>query len=120
MMTTISLYHLLQSGEGFSVRPEGLRTYTGGGYAVGGAQDFKAFEIDNESLSFIHFEKVMNGLVSSSLDRDTQVIGGWVDEGRVYLELSDIVLSNYVAVELAKMRKEKAIYDFANSKSIYL
>jgi len=123
MMTTISLYHLLQNGEGFSVRPVGidkLHTYNGGGYAVGGAQDFKPFEIDNESLSFIHFEKVMNGLVCSALDRDTQVIGGWVDEGRVYIELSDIVQSKYVAVELAKMRKEKAIYDFANSKSIYL
>ena len=122
-MTTISLYHLLQSGEGFSVRPVGpdnLRTYSDGGYAVGGAQDFKAFEIDNESLSFIHFDKVMNGLVCSALDRGTQVIGGWVDEGRVYIELSDILQSKYVAVELAKARKEKAIYDFANGKSIHL
>ena len=122
-MTTISLYHLLQSGEGFSVRPVGpdsLRTYTGDGYAVGGAEDFKPFETDNESLSFIHFDKVMNGLVTSALDRGTQVIGGWVDEGRVYLELSDIVRSKSVALELAKVRKEKAIYDFANAKSIYL
>jgi len=119
-MTTISLYHLLQSGEGFSVRPEGLRTYTGSGYAVGGAQDFKAFEIDNESLSFIHFEKVMNGLVSSADEPQWQVIGGWVDEGRVYIELSDIIQSKSAALLLAGVRKEKAIFDFANSKSIYL
>ena len=114
---------MLQSGEGFSVRPVGpdsLRTYTGDGYAVGGAEDFKPFETDNESLSFIRFDKIMNGLVTSALDRGTQVIGGWVDEGRVYLELSDIVRSKSVALELAKVRKEKAIYDFANAKSIYL
>tara|TARA_X000001382_G_scaffold78603_2_gene55130 strand:+ start:260 stop:619 length:360 start_codon:yes stop_codon:yes gene_type:complete len=119
-MTIQSLYHLLQSGEGFSVRPQGLLTFSGKGYAVGGAQDFKVHEVDNEDLSFIKFEKLMNGLVSSSFDPHTQVVGGWVDEGRVYLELSDIVQSKYVAMELAKARREKAIYDFANGKSIYL
>jgi len=37
-----------------------------------------------------------------------------------YLEISDVVKSKQVALELAKARGEKAIYDFANSESIYL
>ena len=49
----------------------------------------------------------------------------WVDvvedpAGIAYLELSDVVKSKKVALELARARGEKAIYDFANSETIYL
>ena len=40
--------------------------------------------------------------------------------GMAYLELSDVVQSKQLALELARARGEKAIYDFANSESIYL
>ena len=55
----------------------------------------------------------------------TQVIGAWVDvvedpAGMAYLELSDVVKSKQVALELARARGEKAIYDFANSETIYV
>ncbi len=117
MASTQSLYHLIQSGEGFSVRPCGL-TYVGKGYAVGGAVDCKLFKCANESLSFISFEEEFKKLQASSCD-EHQVIGGWVDdEGFLYLELSDVVRSLFVAMELARARKEKAVYDFANAKSI--
>lgn len=120
-MTIKHLYFALQSGEGFSARPETLTSYTGIGYAVGGANDLKVYEVKNESLSYIKFEKLMEDLISSSYDMNTQVIGGWVDDdGVAYIELSDIIESRYVAMELAKARKEKAIYDFAKGKSIYL
>ncbi len=57
--------------------------------------------------------------------RPTQVIGAWVDvvedpAGIAYLELSDVVRSKQVALELARSRGEKAIYDFCKSESIYL
>ena len=52
-------------------------------------------------------------------DPETQVLGGWVDEdGQVYVEVSDVVRSHYVAMELAKARNEIAIYDFKNQKGI--
>lgn len=117
MASTKSLYHLIQVGEGFSVRPCGL-TYVGKGYAVGGAADCKLFKCANEALSFISFEKEFKKLQASSYD-EHQVIGGWIDdEGFLYLELSDVVKSHYVAMELATARNEKAIYDFDNAKSI--
>ena len=112
------MYHLIQSGEGFSVKPCGLTTYNGNGYAVGGSADCKLFKCANESLSFIAFKQEFEKLQASSYDIH-QVIGGWVDDhGFVYLELSDVIRSHYVAMELAKARNEKAIYDFANAKSI--
>ena len=114
------MYHLIQSGEGFSVKPCGL-TYNGDGYAVGGATDCKLFKCANESLSFIAFKQEFEKIQASSQSYGDayQVIGGWVDDqGFFYLELSDVVRSHFVAMELAKARNEKAIYDFANAKSI--
>jgi hypothetical protein len=71
----------------------------------------------NEILSFNVFKAEMERLSANSIDA-SQVIGGWVDEGIVYLEVSDIIKSFPVALELAEARGEKAIYDFANAKSI--
>ena len=112
-----SLYFLIQSGEGFSVRPDGYLTYAGDGYAVGGGKDCKVFTMANEILSFNVFKSEMERLSANSIDA-SQVIGGWVDDGIVYLEVSDIIKSFPVALELAEARGEKAIYDFANAKSI--
>ena len=115
-MTIESLYFLVQKGDGFSVRPDGYLKYAGDGYAVGGAH-WKVFTMANEILSFNVFKSQMERLSANSID-SSQVIGGWVDEGIVYLEVSDIIKSKSVALELAKARGEKAIYDFANAKSI--
>ena len=112
-----SLYFLIQSGEGFSVRPDGYITYVGDGYAVGGVKGGKVFKLANEILSFNTFSTQMARLASYSPDA-SQVIGGWVDDGIAYLEVSDIIKSKSVALELAEARGEKAIYDFANAKSI--
>jgi hypothetical protein len=123
-MTIKSLYFLVQESEGFSVRADGLLTYVGDGYAVGGAVKDAVFKCKNDDLSFRIFNREMNRLQSVKTDQN-QVIGAWVDvvedpAGVAYLELSDVVKSKQVALELARARGEKAIYDFANSESIYL
>ena len=125
-MTIKSLYFLVQESEGFSVRGEDLLTYAGKeGYAVGGAEPaVGVFKCKNDDLSFRTFNREINRL-QSVVTEPTQVIGAWVDvvedpKGVAYLELSDVVRSKQVALELARARGEKAIYDFANSESIYL
>ena len=124
-MTIKSLYFLVQESEGFSVRGEDLLTYASvDGYAVGGAVKGAVFKCKNDDLSFRIFNREMNRLQSVVSDPN-QVIGAWVDvvedpAGIAYLELSDVVKSKQVALELAKARGEKAIYDFANSEAIYL
>ena len=124
-MTIKSLYFLVQESEGFSVRADGLLTYAAKeGYAVGGAVKEAVFKCKNDDLSFRIFNREMNRLQSVVTDYN-QVIGAWVDvvedpAGVAYLELSDVVKSKQVALELAQARGEKAIYDFANSESIYL
>jgi len=122
-MTIKSLYHLIQESEGFSVRAD-LLSYKGEGYAVGGSVLHGVFSLLNDDLSFRVFNKEMNRLQALCTD-PMQVIGAWVDvvedpAGVAYLEISDIVRSKQIALELARSRGEIAIYDFANSKSIYL
>ena len=125
-MTIKSLYFLVQESEGFSVRGEDLLTYSGKeGYAVGGAVPaVGVFKCMNDDLSFRTFNREINRL-QSVVTEPTQVIGAWVDvvedpAGVAYLELSDVVRSKQVALELARARGEKAIYDFAKSETIYL
>ena len=125
-MTIKSLYFLVQESEGFSVRGEDLLTYAGkDGYAVGGAVPaVGVFKCLNDDLSFRIFNREIKNF-QSVMTEPTQVIGAWVDlvddpRGVAYIEISDVVKSKQVALELAKARGEKAIYDFANSESIYL
>jgi len=94
------------------------KTFTGRGFAVGGTE-VPSLVCSNEHLSFIHFSRAMESMASEMHDPDTQVLGGWVDEsGQVYVEVSDVVRSHYVAMELATSRNEIAIYDFQNQKEI--
>ena len=125
-MTIKSLYFLVQESEGFSVKADSLLTYAAKeGYAGGGSEPAGAvFTCLNDKLSFRTFIREINRLQSVVTDPN-QVIGAWVDDvedpnGVAYLELSDVVKSKQVALELARARGEKAIYDFANSETIYL
>lgn len=126
-MTIKSLYFLVQESEGFSVKADSLLTYAAQeGYAVGGSEPAAGvFKCMNDDLSFRTFNREMNRLQSVVSDPNNQVIGAWVDhsedpQGVVYLELSDVVRSKQVALELARARGEKAFYDFANSETIYV
>ena len=107
----------LQSGEGFSVNAD-HQTFKGRGYAVGGTEVLPLIE-DNYNLSFNKFADAVKTMASLIHDTDTQVIGGWIgDDGKAYVEVSDVVRSHYVAMELAKARNEIAIFDFQEQKEI--
>ena len=74
--------------------------------------------VENDSLSFNQFSAAMQNMASKMLDRDTQVLGGWVDAGMAFIEVSDVVRSKCVALELAEHRNEIAIYDFNTHSEI--
>jgi hypothetical protein len=116
MASLQSLYMALQAGEGFSVTTD-QKTFTGRGFAVGGTE-VPSLVVENDSLSFNQFSAAMQNMASKMLDPDTQVLGGWVDEGKAYIEVSDVVRSKYVALELAKSRNEIAIFDFHRKEEI--
>ena len=106
----------LQAGEGFSVNAD-QRTFTGRGFAVGGTE-VPSLVIENDNLSFNTFSAAMQNMASKMLDPETQVLGGWVEAGMAFIEVSDVVRSHYVAMELAAARNEIAIFDFQEQKEI--
>ena len=116
MASLQSLYIALQDGEGFSVTTD-QKTFTGRGYAVGGTE-VPALVVENDSLSFNQFSDAMLNMASKMLDPETQVIGGWVDAGMAFIEVSDVVRSKCVALELAEYRNERAIYDFNTQSEV--
>ena len=117
-------YLNVQSGNGFSV-DKNLNGYnpTREAYAVGGAADSVEM-VDNELLSFNYFRSAMElniEFMERQPDTTMQVIGAWVNDANyVYIEVSDIVFDREEAIALGKARGEEAIWDFANSESIYL
>ena len=116
MASLQSLYMTLQAGEGFSVNTD-QQTFKGRGFAVGGTAILPLIE-DNYNLSFNKFADAVKTMASLIHDTDTQVIGGWVHDGMVFIEVSDVVRSKYVALELAKHRNEIAIYDFQTQSEV--
>jgi hypothetical protein len=116
MASLQSLYMALQDGEGFSVTAD-QKTFTGRGYAVGGTE-VPSLVVENDSLSFNQFSAAMQNMASKMLDPDTQVLGGWVDAGMAFIEVSDVVRSKYVALELAEYRNERAIFDFHRKEEV--
>ena len=106
----------LQAGEGFSVNAD-QKTFQGRGYAVGGTE-VPSLVVENDGLSFNQFSAAMQNMASKMLDADTQVIGGWVDAGMAFIEVSDVVRSKCVALELAEYRNERAIYDFNTQSEV--
>jgi len=50
----------------------------------------------------------------------TGILGGWLENGHVYLDNVDILDSREGAIRLANTRNEKAIYDFAAKESVYV
>ena len=113
------LYFKIQDWDGFSVKHD-LSTYEGGGYAVGGAS--KCHEPLADCLSFNQFVDIMADLVALTRGKASRLlIGGWVDDnGRAYLELSDIVQDRAEAIALGEERGEKAIYGLGNNEEIKL
>ena len=123
-MTIKSLYFLVQESEGFSVKSD-LFTYGGDGYAVGGSVPaVGVYKCLNNELSFRIFNREIKNF-QSVMTEPTQVIGAWVDDvedprGIAYIEISDVVRSKQLALELARYRGEKAIYDFAKQETLYV
>lgn len=114
------IYLTLQEGEGFSVNSN-FTSYIGGGYAVGGySHVFKSY---NETISYIVFKRIMDEFAEMLISQDEKnvVIGGWVDDdGMTYVEVSNIVYDLQIAIDLAKVRGELAIFDFDNFKEVRL
>lgn len=51
---------------------------------------------------------------------DNLFVGSWVSDGKVYLDVSELILSKEQAIKSGMLRDQLAIYDNANGKDINL
>lgn len=57
--------------------------------------------------------------LSEQLPKQTH-FGLWIDNGKLYIDKSFVVVEKGIAIEMAYQNKELAIWDFATNESIYL
>lgn len=116
---TPELYKALKQDGGFTVGPE-LEPYTGKGFAV----SCPGWEtrVPGRLLQ----EDILDSLIAAyatecrALGLSRLWIGGWLDDGIFYLDLSEIVATPEEAERLALERGQTAYFDFAAGKSVFV
>jgi hypothetical protein len=105
----------LQRDGGITISTSGVRPRSG--FAVAGIKDkdgnrveriFDTTKIDNTTI-----EKFVNEN-HAILSQPGHFIGGWVNEGKTYLDVSEVLDDKSKALDAAEARDEKAVYDLSN------
>jgi len=91
------------------------------GYAVGGSPDLAGVKTERiiegrvkraDVVSFIDTHRAL-------LETPNKYVGGWVDAGKTFLDVSEIHNDRESSLALAEKRGEIAIYDLKANESIY-
>jgi hypothetical protein len=120
MNTSQLLNQVLRQG-GATIKPSNLTSYTGAGYGIAISKVYEriiplsgdAKELQgrfNEALSELRFIAASHGYY----------IGAWIDGGRLYLDVTEIVHSLNKAMFLGFGRNQLAIWDFKAKQAIEL
>lgn len=94
------------------------KEYKGAGYAVAVSKDTEIV-IREELFSSDMLDRVFK-LYAHNLQRDNVYLGIWKDNGKVYLDLSEVIQDKEQAIEAGKQRKQIAIFSFEDLETITL
>lgn len=108
--------HIKASPEGGTVGREGRGTPQYG-FFVGGHGEPAVFSAGTEFTPDL--ERQINDWVHKS---NAPYVGWWTDEetGKLYLDGSDYIESEFTATQLGRLRKEIAIWDIENERELRL
>lgn len=115
MLSLASLYKKLKENKGFTIDKE-LTEYNGNGYAV--ALQGKETQVLETDLDLDHFAD----LVVRYMERleKNQKLGCWIDSGKVYFDVSEVIDDLSKAIKTGIERKQIGIFDFNTFQTIYL
>ncbi len=119
-MNIQTLKQILDSNGGITLNADGTVFSPEQGFSVAYSKGWEK-QFDNVSdalLAYIEHYKT-NASVFNKVGTNIKV-GLWVDNGVIYLDLSEYVPELGKAKFLAKKRKQLAIFDFQTKQSIYL
>ncbi len=112
----IDLYETLKNGNGFSVNCDGAEPTDGFMVSTNKDTEYAVKLEDLTPTAVAHYiEKHM-----FELSDPDNYLGGWVDDGIVYLDISTNISTIEEAASLGYSANQKAIWDVKNKESIYL
>ncbi|WP_419995050.1 hypothetical protein [Streptomyces boninensis] len=113
----IALYDATFFDGGFTARYEanGSLGPAGSGYAVSAAATQRTLPAEASFTSFAAAVEAMHARYPAA-----DAIGGWIDQGQLYLDPVEIHAERATAERLGRLRKQIAIYDLGNSAEIRL
>jgi hypothetical protein len=107
---------MLKNNEGFSINCDGEVPTGGFMVSTNKATEYATKVEDLTVWAVAHYiEKHLYELINP-----TNYLGGWVDDGMAYLDISTNVPTIEEATDLGYVANQKAIWDVVNQESIYL
>ena len=104
---------------GFTKDSTGKDSTTKKGYIVSDYGKEKTYLVDDKN-DMIQLEKDIVKYFESIEKQKNVFVGGWLEDGIFYLDISRIYTSKKEATRTAKKNRQIAIYDIQKNKSIYL
>ncbi|MFG1667626.1 hypothetical protein [Streptomyces sp. Y7] len=113
----IELYDAVFTRGGFTVRfnADGKLSRAVSGFAVSATDEQWSIPVD---VSFADFATSVERLHTQY--PTANAMGGWVDDGRLYLDPVEIIEDRSRAESLGRLRRQVAIYDLSTSEEIRL
>jgi hypothetical protein len=88
------------------------------GFVVGGVKQFE------KNIDVHQARKQVRDWLEANLDGDNypvaHFVGSWVDSGNIWFDFCNITADVEDALNLARVRKELAIYDLAANESVFV
>lgn len=117
IMENKQLLELINSNGGFTIDLKiGIQPQSGFCVAL---KDFEQITINNNN----NLDKILSNYIVNhkpKLFNENYYLGCWVNDNKVYLDIVTIVKDLKLAVKLAKINKQIAIYDLDNQKEIFI
>lgn len=119
-MNTSQLLKTILIQGGITVKPN-LTPYQGQGYAVAVAKRFERIIDLSGDAGHLQgtFNQALTELRFAAASRGAY-IGAWIDQGKLYLDLSEVVESRTKAIELGLKRGQLGVYSFQAMETIDL
>lgn len=117
-METLKLVQLINKNSGFTIDLKtGIEPKSG--YCIGLSLFEQITDVNNNDLELILSDYIKSKPILLNTLPD-YYLGAWVNNGKIYLDVVTIVKDLKLAVRLAKIGKQIAIFDLDNQKEIFI
>jgi hypothetical protein len=118
-MNITQLFSEVLKNGGASVNPKTLASYTGSGYGVALNKESEVtLNMSQDASKMLNdFIKQVAIMRIAAMYNDC-LIGLWIDNNKLYIDLSQVIHNREQALRAAKEREQLAIFDFATKQVI--